>query len=116
MKIAGMTLLAASLAVLPTVAMSHDYSTPTRVHYVMDCLTANPSMNVYEGVYKCSCVVDELAEQFTETEFEDVDTAFMYQNLPADRGATFRDNKLINKEMKFFQKAQIEAYKSCRLR
>ena len=47
MKIAGAaTLFATGLALLPTMAMSNDFSTVTRVHFVMDCMEANPKMNV----------------------------------------------------------------------
>jgi hypothetical protein len=116
MKIAGITLIAAGLTVVPTMAMSNDFSTVTRVQYVMDCMEANSHMNVYEGVHKCSCVVDKLAEVFTQTEFEDISVGFMYRNLPADRGATFRDDKQIRSGLKLFEKTQAEAYQSCRIR
>ncbi|MCX4188125.1 hypothetical protein [Methylophaga sp. OBS4] len=116
MKIAGITLIAAGLTVVPTMAMSNDFSTVTRVQYVMDCMEANPHMNVYEGAHKCSCVVDKLAEVFSQTEFEDISAGFMYRNLPADRGATFRDDKQIRSGLKLFEKTQTEAYQSCRIR
>lgn len=116
MKKASMTLIAAGLAVLPGMAMSNDFSTVTRVHFVMDCMTANPNLNVYEATHKCSCVVDKLADVFTEREFEDLSTGYMYKNMPADRGATFRDDKGVKKDLKLFEKTNTEAYKECRLR
>lgn len=116
MKIAGMTMLAAGLTVLPTMAMSNDFSTVTRVQYVMDCMTANSDMNVYEGVHKCSCVVDKLAEVFSEKEFEDISVGYMYKNMPADRGATFRDDKQISSGLKLFNETNEKAYKECRIR
>ncbi|KKN13715.1 hypothetical protein LCGC14_1003530 [marine sediment metagenome] len=116
MKIAAKTLLLAGIVLTPTFASANDFSTATRVQYVMDCLTANSQMNVYEGVHKCSCVIDKISEKFTQTQFEDLNTAYMYKNLPADRGATFRDDKGIKSDMKLFEETNEEAYKSCRLR
>ncbi len=116
MKIAGAAaLFATGLALLPTMAMSNDFSTVTRVHFVMDCMDANPNMNVYEGVHKCSCVADKLAEAFSEKEFEDISAGFMYKNLPADKGAEFRDDKGIKKGLKLFQEVNQTAYKECRI-
>ena len=119
MKIAGMTLFAASLALLPATALMADennFSTTARVHYVLDCMEAHPDMNVYESINKCSCVVDKLGAQFTEMEFDDADTAFRYKNLPADKGGAFRDDKLAGKLMNDVEKAQTEAYQSCLLK
>lgn len=117
MKKAGMTLFAAGLAMLPAMAMAdNDFSTVTRVHYVMDCMAANPDMNVYEGTHKCSCVVDKIAEVFTEKEFEDISAGYMYKNLPADRGATFRDDKGIKSGLQLFEETNAKAYEECRIR
>ncbi|KGM08086.1 hypothetical protein LP43_0509 [Methylophaga thiooxydans] len=115
MKIAGTGLIAAGMMILPTMAMSNDFSTATRVQFVMDCMAAN-EMNVYEGTHKCSCVVDKLAEVFTQKEFEDISVGFMYKNLPADRGATFRDDKNIQTGLKLYEKTSAEAYKACRIK
>jgi len=116
MKIAGTSLIAAGLMILPTMAMSNDFSTVTRVHYVNDCMTANADMNVYEGTHKCSCVIDKIAEVFSEKEFEDISVGFRYKNLPADRGATFRDDKDITSGLKLYDKTIVEAYEECRIR
>lgn len=115
MKKAGMTLIAAGMAMLPAMASANDFSTVTRVHYVMDCMAANPDMNVYEGTHKCSCVIDKIAEVFTEEEFEDISVGYMYKNLPADRGATFRDDKNIKKGLSLFEETNAKAYKECRI-
>jgi hypothetical protein len=115
MNKAGMTLVAAGMAVLPTMAMSNDFSTVTRVHFVMDCMQAHPDMNVYESTNKCSCVIDKIADVFSQEEFEDISTGFMYKNMPADRGATFRDDKGIKSGLKLFEETNANAYESCNL-
>jgi len=116
MNKAGLTLVVAGLTLLPGLAMSNDFSTVTRVHYVMDCMDNHSGMNVYESVHKCSCVADKIAEVFTEREFEDINAGYMYRNLPADRGATFRDDKQITSGIKLFEKTHAEAYQACNLR
>jgi hypothetical protein len=116
MKKAGMTLIAAGMTILPALSMANDFSTVTRVQYVMDCMTANSQLNVYEGTHKCSCVVDKIAEVFTQREFEDISVGYMYKNLPADRGATFRDDKGVRKGLKLYEETTANAYQECRIR
>lgn len=116
MNKAGMTLIAAGMTILPALSMANDFSTVTRVHYVMDCMSANPQLNVYEGSHKCSCVIDQIAEVFTQQEFEDISVGYMYKNLPAERGATFRDDKGVRKGLKLYDETVANAYQECRIR
>lgn len=116
MKKISLAMLAAGMVVLPSLASANDYSTVTRVQYVMDCMHANPGMNVYEAVNKCSCVVDKLAENFSQREFEDINTAYQLRNMPADKGGEFRDDQISKDSMKKFQKVHAEAYKYCRIK
>ncbi|MDX1574260.1 MAG: hypothetical protein R3341_09550 [Methylophaga sp.] len=116
----SLTMLVAGMAFLPGLAMAddhseQDFSTVTKVHYVQDCMTANSDMNVYESVHKCSCVIDKIDMSFTQQEFEDIHTGYMYKNLPADRGAQFRDDKVLNDSMDKFDKVIKTAYKECKL-
>lgn len=116
MNKASLTLLAIGMAALPAIASANDFSTVTRVQYVMDCMNANKNMNVYESVHKCSCVVDKLSEVFTQREFEDINTGYQLRNLPADRGGMFRDDADVQDGLSLFKKTHEEAYKSCRIR
>lgn len=121
MKFASMLMFAAGLSAVPMIASAdenkdRDFSTVTRVQYVMQCMESHPKMNVYESVHKCSCVVDEIDDVFTEVEYEDLNAGYMYKNLPADRGATFRDDKGLQKGWKLFDTTLANAYKDCRLR
>lgn len=116
----SLTMLVAGMAFLPGLAMAddhseQDFSTVTKVQYVQDCMTANGDMNVYESVHKCSCVVDQIDAAFTQREFEDLSTGYMYKNLPADRGAQFRDDDLLNESMDKFDKVIKAAYQECKL-
>jgi len=63
MKHPQLSLIAASLLMLPGIGMANDFSTVTRVQFVMECIQLNDGkMNLYEATHKCSCVVDKLAE------------------------------------------------------
>jgi len=117
MKKTSMSLLVAGLVTLPTLAIANDFSTVTRVHYVQDCMQLNAGkMNVYEASHKCSCVVDKLAEVFTQTQFEDANAGFQFSNLPGDRGGMFRDDTDVQDGIALFKKTHADAYDSCRIR
>lgn len=113
----GITLLMAGLLALPGISSANDFTTVTRVHYVQDCVASNQGkMNVYEATTKCSCVVDKLAESFTQTEFEDIDTGYQYRNKPGDGGQALKDDADVNDGIDRFKEAHAEAYESCRMR
>jgi uncharacterized protein (DUF2235 family) len=117
MKKASMSLLTAALVALPGLGVANDFSTVTRVHYVQDCLSLNEGkMNIYEATHKCSCVVDKLAEVFTQTQFEDANAGFQFRNLPGDRGGMFRDDTDVTDGISLFKKVHAEAYETCRIR
>ena len=117
MKHPRLSLIAASLLMLPGISMANDFTTVTRVQYVMECMQLNEGkMNVYEGAHKCSCVVDKLAEVFTQREFEDANTGFQLRNMPGDRGGVFKDDADVNSGIGLFMKTHADAYASCRIR
>lgn len=117
MRYPGLSLLVTTLCLLPSISMANDFSTVTRVQYVQDCIKLNQGvMNIYEATHKCACVIDKLAEIFTQHEFEDADTGFQLKNLPGDRGGVFRDDEDVRNGIGLFKKTHVEAYASCRIR
>ena len=118
MKQVKWMILASMIAAPMTGAMAekNNYPTEMRVKYVLDCMTHNGDMNVYESTSKCSCVIDKIAEDFTEREFDDGAVTFQLMNMPADRGATFRDNKEAQTSLKTLKSAQMEAYDACNIK
>ncbi len=117
MRRASMSLLVAGLvATAPSLVLANDFTTVTRVHYVQECINANPKMNLYEATYKCSCVVDKLAEEFTQKEFEEADTGFQLRNMPADRGGMFRDDADVTDGIGHFKQVHAKAYEDCKIR
>ena len=117
MKKSFTSLLVVGLVVLPAISVANDFSTVGRVRYVQDCIKLNEgSMNIYEATHKCSCVLDKLAEVFTEKDFEDANTGFQLKNMPGERGAMFREDAKVQRGISLFEKTHIDAYKSCRIR
>ena len=117
MKHPQLSLIVAGLLLVPGISAANDFSTVTRVQYVQDCLDLNEGkMNLYEGTHKCSCVVDKLAEVFTQREFEDANTGFQLRNMPGDRGGVFKDDTDVNDGISLFKQTHIDAYVACRIR
>lgn len=111
-----LALLAAALWALASASMANDFSTVARVKFVQDCLSSHPNMNVYEGTHKCSCVIDKVAQVFTQREFEDANTGFQLKNLPGDRGGVFRDDDDVMDGIGLFKKVHAQAYKACHIK
>ena len=117
MKKTSISLIIAGMMTLPSISTANNFLTVTTVQYVQQCIELNSgTMNLYESTYKCSCVVDKLAEVFTQTEFEEADTGYQLKNMPGDRGGEFRDDKNVMSGIGLFQKTHAEAYASCRMR
>ncbi|MBL1320552.1 MAG: hypothetical protein COA63_005760 [Methylophaga sp.] len=117
MKKTSISLIIAGMMALPAVSAANDFLTVTTVQYVQECIELNSGkMNIYESTHKCSCVIDKLSEEFTQTEFEEADTGFQLKNLPGDRGGEFRDDKNVGSGVARFQEVHVKAYASCRMR
>jgi len=117
MNKAGITFLMAGLLTFSGLTAANDFTTVARVHFVQDCIVLNQGeMNIYEATHKCSCVLDKIAESFSQRQYEDADAGFQFANLPGDRGAEFRDDADVVDGISTFKKLHAEAYKSCRIR
>jgi len=117
MKKTSISLIIAGMMTLPTIGMTNDFLTVTTVRYVQQCMELNSGkMNLYEATYKCSCVIDELAKDFTEVEFEEASTGFELKNMAGDRGGEFRDDKGVQKGISSFQEKHVAAYETCKIR
>src|SRR5438094_2028622 len=67
----------------------HAYPTVDRVEYVLECMQRNAGRQ--EFLYKCACVIDEIAKQYTYDDFVEASTAARLQGIGCDRGAGFGD-------------------------
>lgn len=111
MKISHVFLLMA--AALPVAAYAHDFPTTDRVEYVLECMKNNGGKQEY--LYKCSCVIDRIAQQITYDEYVEASTALRYQSLGGERGAVFRDPDAVKKLAKKYKTIQGDANKACHL-
>src|SRR2546427_6411346 len=55
----------------------HAYPTVDRVEYVLECMPRNAGRQ--EFLYKCACLIDEIAKQYAHDEFVEPSTAAHFQ-------------------------------------
>jgi hypothetical protein len=104
--------LAAFTAALPLHAAGpHDYPTVDRVEFVLECLQRNDGHQ--EFLYRCSCLIDEIAREFAYDDFVEASTAARYQTLGGERGGVFRDAPTTREAAKRYAQVRSEAMKRC---
>lgn len=103
--------LALALSLAGTAAAAHDYPTVGRVEFVLECMQRNAGKQ--EFLYKCACVIDEIAQKFPYDDFVEASTAARYQSLGGDRGGLFRDPPQTRATAKRYMQVQNEAMKRC---
>jgi hypothetical protein len=92
-------------------AAAHDYPTVDRVEFVLECMQRNAGKQ--EFLYKCACVIDEIAQRFTYDEFVEASTAARFQSLGGERGGVFRDPPKTRETAKRYLQVQNDAMKRC---
>jgi hypothetical protein len=92
----------------------NDYPTYARVQFVQDCAARAGGSEA--NVYKCSCVIDKLAEYLTYDEFVEASTFAHYSTLPGEGGGIFRDPPQAKHESARYRTLESEAYRACGLR
>jgi len=92
-------------------AAVHDYPTVDRVEYVLECMQKNAGKQ--EFLYKCACVIDEIAKQYTYEDFVEASTVARFQSLGGERGGVFRDPPKTRDTAKRYMQVQSEAMKRC---
>jgi hypothetical protein len=92
----------------------NDYPTYARVQFVQDC--AARAGGSQADVYKCSCVIDKLAEHLTYDEFVEASTFAHYATLPGEGGGIFRDPPEAKSETKQYRTLEADAYRACGLK
>lgn len=92
-------------------AGTHDYPTVDRVEFVLECMQRNAGKQ--EFLYKCACVLDQIAQKFSYDEFVEASTAARYQSLAGERGGLFRDPPQTRDTAKRYLQVQGAAMKRC---
>ncbi|TDN69377.1 hypothetical protein [Paraburkholderia sp. BL10I2N1] len=91
-------------------AQGHDYPTQGRVEYVLSCMDDNG--HDFVNVYKCSCVIDRIAQALSYDDFVEQSTFAKYATLGGEGGAEFRVDRAKAQTKKFLT-LQAEAYRAC---
>jgi hypothetical protein len=93
--------------------LANDYPTSARVEYVQDCIGRHGGK--LEDLYKCSCVIDRLAQKLTYDEFVEAATFAHYSTLPGEGGGIFRDPDTAKQKAKLYRTLETESQKACGL-
>jgi hypothetical protein len=109
MKVAQM--LALLPALFPFASYANDFPTTDRVEYVMECMRNNGGKQEY--LYKCSCVIDQIAEKLKYEQYVEMSTSQRYQTLGGERGGEFRDPVDVKKAAKDYKSIEDAAKKAC---
>src|SRR5262245_17123463 len=108
--------LVLGLAMLPGAVVGQarttkDYPTVDRVEFVLECMQKNGGKQEY--LYKCSCVIDDIATQLSYDDFVEAGTAARFQGLGGERGGLFRDPPETRAAAQRYMKIQGDAMKRC---
>src|SRR6266705_4758362 len=87
------------------------YPTVDRVEYVLECMQKNGGKQ--EFLYKCACVIDEIAKQYAYDDFVEASTAARFQSLGGERGGVFRDPPQTRDAAKRYLQVRSDAMKRC---
>ena len=107
--------LALGLAMAPGAAWAQgaggSYPTVDRVEFVLECMQKNGGKQ--EFLYKCACVIDDIAQKYSYDDFVEASTAARYQTLGGERGGVFRDPPQVREMGKRYLQVRGEAMKGC---
>ena len=108
--------LRASFGMFTLNAVAHegnDYPTAERVQFVEECMNDYPNKGRFEMVQKCSCLVDQLAKNYTYDQFVDMTTAAKAFTISGERGNVVRDTPMGQRLNAEYKKATAEAKGAC---
>jgi len=93
--------------------LPNDYPTSARVEFVQDCMGRHGGK--LEDLYKCSCVIDRLAQKLTYDEYVEASTFAHYSTLPGEGGGIFRDPDTAKQKAKLYRTLEADSFKACGL-
>lgn len=113
MKFHRFQIAAAAIATLlaPGIASAHDYSTQTRVEFVLECMKTHGG--AYEYLYKCSCLIDEVAQKLSQEDFIDMSSIARYSQMGGERTGVFRDSDQMKDARKTYLGIIKQGEKAC---
>lgn len=105
--------IAATLAALitPGIALAHDYPTTSRVEFALECMQTYG--NSQEYIYKCSCLIDEIATKLSHDDYVELSSFSRAQAMTGERGGMFRGTDQTKEAVKKYQGVVAESKKRC---
>ncbi|WP_026224545.1 hypothetical protein [Methyloversatilis thermotolerans] len=101
----------AAVLAFPGLASAHDYSTQTRVEFVLECMQSHGG--AYEYLYKCSCLIDEISKTLKQDDFIDMSSINRYSQMGGERGGVFRDPENMKEAKKTYLDIVKKGEKAC---
>lgn len=102
----------AMLVTLAAPAYAADYSTMETFIMVSNCMAENGGQTE-ENLYMCSCRADVVKAELSEEDYGDALAVERYRELPADKGAVFRDSRKGQQLFDTLKKVRRKATEAC---
>ena len=100
------------LAVVAMPVVAGGYSSRTSFTMVANCMDENGGQT-QENLYTCSCRADFIQAGMSAEDYEGAITVERYRDVPADKGAVFRDSKVGQSLFAALKKVRKEAAETC---
>ncbi len=100
------------LAVVTMPVYAGNYSSRTSFTMIANCMDENGGQT-QENLFMCSCRADLIQAGMSAEEYEEAITVERYRELPADKGAVFRDSKLGQTLFAALKKVRKQAVETC---
>jgi hypothetical protein len=97
-------------------AQANDFPTDSRVEYVLNCMRKHSPEAEQEMRYKCSCAIDQIAQQVSYDEYVELLTATLAMTIGGERGAAVRTAPETGDMAKRFHAIEAKANGSCFIR
>ena len=92
-------------------AAVNDYPTTSRVEFALECLQTYG--NNHEYIYKCSCLIDEIAEKLNYDEYVELSSFSRSSSMSGERGGMFRGTDQTKDAVKKYMGIVTESKKRC---
>lgn len=93
----------------------NDYPTLERVEYVLGC-TREARGSAQDSLYKCTCVIDAIAQRLSYEQFVEYSTATKAFSIGGERGEVMRGYTQGKEMAGTFRTVQADARKACFVR
>jgi hypothetical protein len=100
-------------ASLPALAAANDFPTLERVLFVEACVRDHPDRPRQEMLYKCSCALDNIAEDVDYDEYVELATANDAGQIAGERGNQVRESQQGRTMTKKYKDLRAKAFQSC---